>query len=165
VSIRITKNNVGDDTVKSHHMNRIARDRAIETSLDAAIELDEAIRKESSKAQSLIELSELLLGTSGNQVPSKKELLNSPQFASLYYRAASKGVNDHQNHDHLDRLLKFFAKIATIGLDKFDEDDLIFIRNFCLGLNTQLVNEAYSRISMPSTARSIQLGFESRNGL
>ena len=105
-----------------------------------------------------------MLGTSGNQFPSKRDLLSSPQFASLYYRAASTGGAQQNGDDHLERLLRLFARVASIGLDKFDDGDLNFIRDFCLGLNTQLINEAYSRIPHPSTARNRQLWAESRYG-
>lgn len=143
--------------MKSHHISRIARDRAIEKSLDAALEIDEVLRKRATEAQSLTELSELLLGTADNHVLSKRELLNSPQFASLYYRAARAGGIDNKADDHLERLLQLFAKVASIGLNKFNDSDLKFIRDFCLGLNAQLVNEAYGRIPLPSAARNRQL--------
>jgi hypothetical protein len=46
--------------------------------------------------------------------------------------------------------LKLFMEVCEIGISEFETSDLEFIRDFCLGVNKQLINESYAKLPMPS---------------
>jgi hypothetical protein len=87
-------------------VNRVARDIAVEQSLDAAIEIDGVLRRERQDSPAFTKLIESLAGAQTRELKSvKKELLSDSRLASLYYRAAASGKAGASVKD-LDRVLK-----------------------------------------------------------
>src|SRR5580704_401335 len=139
----------------NHHLNRVARDLAVEQSLDAAIEINEVINDKRQDAPALLKLASLLIGTeSEGTAPSKRELLNDSQFASLSFRAAVSPGKDPASPQDLDLILDLLVRVIGAGLANFSRDDLTRIRDFCLGLNREFASEVASRIPEPVIARS-----------
>jgi hypothetical protein len=137
--------------MQSFHINRFARENCIEMSLDAAIELEQVLQKKKDDAPSLKTFTELMLGSKKTNQISKKDLLSNPQIANLYRRAS--GIADGKENEGVDKILTLFGKICEVGIKNFSAADLEFIRDFCLGVNRQLINESYGRIPMPSTRK------------
>jgi hypothetical protein len=143
----------------NHHLNRVARDLAVEQSLDAAIEINEVINDKRQDAPALLKLASLLIGTeSEGTAPSKRELLNDSQFASLSFRAAVSPGKDPASPQDLDLILDLLVRVIGAGLANFSRDDLTRIRDFCLGLNREFASEVASRIPEPVIARSSKVG-------
>ena len=139
----------------NHHLNRLARNLAVEQSLDAAIELNEMIDAKRDDAPALSKLARLLTGTQPEEgAPSKRELLSSSQLASLSFRAAEAADSQPATARDLDTILDLFFRIANAGLKNFSEADLVFVRDFCLGLNRELVLEVANRTIEPAVVRS-----------
>jgi hypothetical protein len=136
-----------------HHMNRATRDLAVEQSLDAAIEIDEIIRGKRSDAPHLTQLVSSLIGSGRDEGSTKKDLLKNSQFSSLYHRAAMLAGEEDRPSDENDILSLLFL-IDSAGLSQFSREQLAIVRNFCLGLNRELVSESYSRVPEPPMARS-----------
>ena len=139
----------------NHHLNRVARDLAVEQSLDAAIEINEVINHKRQDAPALLKLASLLIGThSEGTTPTKRELLNDSQFVSLSFRAAVSTGKAPASPQDLDLILDLLVRVIGAGLANFSPDDLTRIRDFCLGLNCELASEVASRIAEPVIARS-----------
>jgi hypothetical protein len=134
----------------NHHINRATRDLAVEQSLDAAIEIDEIIRGERTDSPHLTQLVTNLIGTGRDVGSAKKELLKNSQFSSLYHRAAMLAGQDSDTND----VLSLLFLIDSAGLSQFSPDKLTIVRDFCLGLNRELVSESYNRVPEPPMARS-----------
>jgi hypothetical protein len=137
----------------NHHINRATRDLAVEQSLDAAIEIDEIIRGERADSPHLTQLVTNLIGTDRDERSAKKELLRNSQFSSLYHRAAMLAGQEDCPPDETDILSLLFL-IDNAGLSQFSPDKLAIVRDFCLGLNRELVSESYNRVPEPPMARS-----------
>jgi hypothetical protein len=147
----------------AHHVNRIARDLAVEQSLDAAIELDEVIRGVQQDAPALNRLILDLIGAQGGEPNKiKKDLFNDSRLASLYYRAAAS--SGQASAEELDHVLDILLLVGAAGIAQVSKDDLAFIRGFCLRLNQELVSEAYSRTPEPPLAWPSQQGSFAANG-
>jgi hypothetical protein len=143
----------------NHHLNRVSRDLAVEQSLDAAIEINEVINHKRQDAPALLKLASLLVGTqSEGTAPSKRELLNNSQFASLSYRAAVSAGKGPASPQVLDLILDLLMRAIGPGLAEFSQDDLTCIRDFFLGLNRELTSEVASRTPEPVLARSSKAG-------
>src|SRR5229473_1322973 len=85
-------------------VNRVARDLAVEQSLDAAIEIDEAIRGLRQASPAFERLIFTLVGSPANEFNVvKKELLSDSRLASLYYRAAKS--SGQELVDPFDRMI------------------------------------------------------------
>lgn len=139
----------------NHHLDRLARDRAIEQSLMAAMEVNEVLRKKRRDAPALVELISTLIGHQDpKNLQLKHDLLSDAQFASLSSRAARLSGHPYSSSSELDRILSLLLEVNTLGLSNFREDDLSFIRDFCLGLNTVFVEELASRNAEPPLARA-----------
>jgi hypothetical protein len=134
-----------------HHMNRTARDLAVEQSLDAAIEIDEVIRGDRDDAPHLRELVTSLIGTNRDENTAKRDLMKNSQFTRLYHRATTSA---DQNNVSQDDILSLLLKIDRLGVKQFNEDQLSIVRRFCLGLNRELVSESYIRVPEPPLARA-----------
>jgi hypothetical protein len=137
----------------SHHINRATRDLAVEQSLDAAIEIDEIIRGERTDSPHLTKLVANLIGSGRDVGSAKKELLRNSQFSSLYHRAAMLAGQEDRPPDENDILSLLFL-IDSVGLSQFSSKKLAIVRDFCLGLNRELVSESYSMVPEPPMARS-----------
>jgi len=142
-----------DYIMTNHHISRATRDLAVEQSLDAAIEIDEIIRGERSDSPHLTQLVTSLIGTGRDVGSARKELLANPQFSSLYHRASMLAGQEDRSPDENDILSLLFL-IDKAGLSQFPPDKLAIVRDFCLGLNRELVSESYSRVPEPAMARS-----------
>jgi hypothetical protein len=136
-----------------HHINRATRDLAVEQSLDAAIEIDEIIRGARSDSPHLTQLVANLIGTGRDVGCAKKELLKNSQFSSLYHRAAMLAGQEDRPTEENDILSLLFL-VDSVGLSQFSPDKLAIVRDFCLGLNRELVSESYNRVPEPPMARS-----------
>src|SRR3954469_24747512 len=78
----------------SYHLNRVARDLAVEQSIDAAIELDEFIRKDRSDAPALARLAATLMGCKRGELNTeKRDLFRDSQTTSLYHRAVAHSAS------------------------------------------------------------------------
>jgi hypothetical protein len=147
----------------AHRMNRVARDHAVEQSLDAAIEVDEIIRGARLDAPALKQLIFSLIGSPGKELNTiKKDLFNDSRLINLYYRAAAS--SGHASAEELDRVLDILFSAGVTDLAQMPKRDLAFIREFCLGLNQELVSEAFSRTPEPPLARSRQQKFSQTYG-
>lgn len=141
-------------------INRIARDRAVEQSLDAAIEIDEVIRGVRTEAPAFEELVSTLIGSpTGDFHAVKKELLNDSRLASLYYRAAKSSGNASATAEDIDHVLGLLLSAGSATLSQVPKDDLSFVRDFCVSLNQELVSEAFGRTPEPPLARARQQKF------
>lgn len=130
----------------THHLNRVARDLAVEQSLDAAIEIDEVIQGKRSDSPALTDLVSSLMGSLGGaQAAVRNDLLSDSQFTSLYQRAASSSGRNYASAVELKDVVDLLLTINSGGLARFGKDQLSFVRAFCLGLNKVLVAEAFSR--------------------
>jgi hypothetical protein len=136
-----------------HNFSRVSRDRAVEQSLDAAMEVQEVMAGERTDSPALSELVTSLLGSHSGMTPTKKDLLCDARFTSLYHRAASSGGLDYNTAVDLDGILELLFKVNSAGLNNFSKPNLEFIRDFCLGLNRELVAEAFGRTPEPPLAR------------
>lgn len=130
--------------------NRIARDLAVEKSLDAAMEIDEVLSGDRDGAPSLKTLFPSFHGTSDHPAFNRKSLLSDSRTASLYRRAAAASGKVFTSLDDLAAGLESLTKIDADNLKGLDPEDLRFLRNFCLGLNRELITEAYSRATRPA---------------
>ena len=125
------------------HLNRMARDLAVELSLDAAIELDEVIRGKLESTTALFHLAETLTrDVKGNPAGE------SSQTANLYRRAYAHVRSGQQQRPASD-ISDIVSKLVSVGkgtpLDA-DPEELQDLRDFCLGLNKELVSESYQRV-------------------
>ncbi|SFM29571.1 hypothetical protein SAMN03159423_0471 [Bradyrhizobium sp. NFR13] len=143
-----------------HHMNRSARDLAVEQSLDAAIEIDEVIRGEREDAPHLRALVLSLLGTNRDEGNAKRDLMQNSQFTRLYHRATSATDGEVGQDDLLNLLLA----VDDIGVRQFENEQLAIVRRFCLGLNRELVSESYNRLPEPPLARLRNQKLSFQNG-
>jgi hypothetical protein len=135
---------------------RIARDLAVEQSLDAAIEIDEMIRGDRADAPAFEVLLASLIGSTGLEFnAAKKELLADSRLTSLCYRAAklSSKLNVAES---FDRMFELLIAIRSANFSQISKDDLSRVRDFCIGLNQELVSEAFARIPDPPLSRSRQ---------
>ena len=124
------------------HLNRVTRDQAVEQSLDAAIELDEFMRGDRKDAPALDTLRQIITGSAADK---------NSQTVSLYHRAfVSAGQHATAESD--------WKKVAELlnaaSIDKYTTEQLILLRDFCLGLNEVLIAEAFNRIPRPPLYRS-----------
>jgi hypothetical protein len=147
----------------NHHMNRATRDLAVEQSLDAAIEIDQVIRGDRAEAPMLSNLVKSLIGSGREPGPTKKDLLRDSQFSSLYYRAAMSAGSESAGSDE-NSVLNLLLLIDSAGLSHFSQEQLSIVRDFCLGLNRELVSESYNRTPEPPLSRSGQTKLALTNG-
>lgn len=139
----------------NHHLDRVARDLAVEQSLDAAIELSEVIENKRDDAPALFRLASSLIGTkAGGGLPSERDLLANSQLASLSFRASAINGKDPASLKAIDPILELLLEIAQAGPTKFSPENLGVIRDFCLGLNRALVLEVSDRIPEPIVIHS-----------
>ena len=139
----------------THHLDRSARDRAVEQSLIAAIQINDVIRDLRSDAPGLVELMAMLLGRQDREhLQSRRDLLANSQLASLSFRAAASSGQTHDAQPAVERILDLVLQISRIGLNKFSKEELSILRDFCLGLNSVLVEEISTRGSEPPLARN-----------
>jgi hypothetical protein len=135
-------------------VNRVARDLAVEESLDAAIEIDEVIREVRQDSPAFSKLIAILIGSPPRELSTiKKDLLSDSRLTSLYYRAAASSGKAGASAEDLDRVLKLLLSAGSTGLAKISRDDLAYVRDFCLGLNQELVAEAFGRSPKSPFAR------------
>ncbi len=131
-------------------VNRVARDLAVEQSLDAAIEIDEAIRGLRQASPAFERLIFTLVGSPANEFNVvKKELLSDSRLASLYYRAAKSSGKEAASAEDIDHVIELLLSAGTAGLSQISKDDLSFVRDFCVSLNEELVSEAFGRTPEP----------------
>ena len=143
-------------------VNRLARDLAVEQSLDAAIEIDEVIRDVRGNSPAFEKLVTSFIGSpAGDFSAVKKDLLSDSRLASLYYRAAKSSGRAEGNADDMDHVLGLLLSAGSVNLSKISKDDLAIVRDFCVSLNQELVSEAFSRTPEPPLARSRQQRFAS----
>jgi hypothetical protein len=148
-----------------HHIDRQGRDLAVEQSLDAAIELDEVIQGKSKKAPALTDLVLTLIGASREgAAPLRHDLLSDSQLASLYYRVARSTGQSYPSMDDLRNLVELLLTTRSGELASFKQEQLSFIRDFCLGLNKTLVAEAFSLTPEPPLSRSHHQKLSLANG-
>jgi hypothetical protein len=140
----------------NHNFSRVARDLAVEQSLDAAIEVDEVMHGKREDSPALSELVSLLIGSPAGVVPTKRELLSDARYTSLYHRAAGTSDGEFGSVKDLDGILDLLFQVNSAGLNNFSKKNLKFVQEFCLGLNRELVSEAFSRVPEPAFARSRQ---------
>jgi hypothetical protein len=139
----------------THHLNRVARDLAVEQSLDAAIELDEVIQGKRTDAPALTELVSTLMGSLGSeQAAVKNVLLSDSQLTSLYHGAARLSGRNYKSTVELNDVVDLLWTINSVGLCDLKPEQLSFVRDFCLGLNKELVAEAFSRVPEAPLSRS-----------
>jgi hypothetical protein len=135
-------------------VNRVARDLAVEQSLDAALEIDEVIRHKRQDSPAFTKLIASLVGSPTRELNSvKKDLLSDSRLTSLYFRAASSPGKLNASVEDLDRVLGLLLSADTTNLTKLSKDDLSSVRDFCLALNQELVAEAFGRSPQPPFAR------------
>lgn len=147
----------GGWAMKPLHASRMARDLAVEKSLDAAIEIDEVIRKVRNNSPALESLISSLIGSSSREINAvKKELLSDSRLTSLYYRAARSPDSAAGSNEDLDHVLELLLSVGLEDLSKISKEELLRIRDFCIGLNQELVSEAFSRTPEPPLARARQ---------
>jgi hypothetical protein len=141
----------------SHHLDRLARDRAVEQSLVAALEVNDVLRDKRKESPALVELISTLTGHRDLENPRlKRDLLADSQFASLSSRAATYSGKDFGSSSELDGILSLLIQASKVGLTSFSKDQLSFIRDFCVGLNSVFVEEISTRMSEPPLARARQ---------
>jgi hypothetical protein len=102
----------------SHSLNRIARDLAIEQSLDAAIEISDVITGKRSDSPALSNLIHTLMGADDQGVsPSKRDLLTDSQFAGISQRAAALSGRHYTSTNELSDILDLLlgCKFARAG--------------------------------------------------
>lgn len=137
--------------------SRMARDLAVEQSLDAAIEIDEVIRGERSDAPTFAGLIASLIGSPTEELSVvKKALLADSRLTSLWYRAAGLSGRSKDFADNLDDVLQLLVSLGSADFSKISKDDLSRVRDFCIGLNQELVSEAFTRIPEPPLSRNRQ---------
>jgi hypothetical protein len=145
----------GGPSMATHHLNRVARDLAVEQSLDAAIEIDEVIQGRRSDAPALTELVSTLMGSLGSeQAAVKNILLSDSQLTSLYHGAALLSGRNYTSTVELSDAVDLLWTINSVGLHQLKPEQLSFVRDFCLGLNKELVAEAFSRTPEAPLSRS-----------
>src|SRR5437016_4147633 len=116
----------------AHYVNRIARDLAIEQSLDAAIELDEVIRGARKDSPALTNLVSNLMGPrSGEASGIKHDLLSDSQFASLYHRAALSSGKDSASVADLDEVVDLLFTADSLGVARLTPQQVSYVREFC----------------------------------
>jgi hypothetical protein len=147
----------------NHHMNRATRDLAVEQSLDAAIEIDQMIRGDRTESPMLSKLVKSLIGSGREPGSTKRDLLKDSQFSSLYHRATMSTGRGPDVEDE-DTVLTLLLLVDRAGLSNFSPDQLSLIRDFCLGLNRELVSESYNRTPEPQLSRSRQAKFVLAHG-
>lgn len=135
-----------------HHLNRIARDLAVEQSLDAAIEIVEVLKGKRSDSPALAELVSMLSGQVQNRSVTH-DLLSNSQTASLYHRAFAFSGKKYETAADLSDAVSILITVESDNLSKYNSEELSFLRDFCLGLNKELVSEAYHRVPEPPLAR------------
>lgn len=133
------------------------RDLAVEESLDAAIEIDEVIRGDRRDAPTFEKLIASLIGSPAREFnTAKKELLADSRLTSLCYRAAMSSNNPSGIADSLDRVLELLVSLGSADFSKSSKDELARVRDFCIGLNQELVAEAFTRVPEPPLSRNRQ---------
>jgi hypothetical protein len=119
-------------------VNRVARDLAVEQSLDAAIEIDEVIRGIREESPAFGKLISILIGSPANELNAvKKQLLNDSRLASLYYRAAKSSGKATSSVEDVDYVLGLLLSAGSTVLSKISKEDLSFVRDFCIRLRGQ----------------------------
>jgi hypothetical protein len=138
----------------THHLNRVARDLAVEQSLDAAIEIDEVIQRKRTDAPALAKLILTLMGSLCEPAAVKNILLSDSQLTSLYDGAARLSGRNYASAVELNDAVHLLWTINSLDLRHLKPEELSFVRDFCLGLNKELVAEAFSRTPEPPLSRS-----------
>ena len=135
--------------MKPHQSSRVARELAVEQSLDAAIEVDEVIRGARTDAPTFAKLVLSLIGSPAQEFnAAKKELLADSRLTTLCYRAASSAGTPNGPAENLDRVLELLVSIGSKDFSSVSKDDLLRVRDFCIGLNQELVSEAYPPLTV-----------------
>jgi hypothetical protein len=143
--------------MRPHQANRMVRDLAVEQSLDAAIEIDEVIRGVKQRSPAFQALVSSLVGSPVHEFNAvKKELLSDSRLTSLYYRAMGSSGKSTGSMRDLDQVLELLLSVSSADLSNISRDDLLLVRDFCLGLNQELVSEAFSRTPEPPLSKNRQ---------
>lgn len=134
-------------------LTRNDRDAAIEKSLDAAIEL-EGMRKGTRNDAPAFK--DLLMALFGSGEPSQQLIdssLSNSSTVSLYSRTLSAAT--HSSYDTVaalrDILLDYV--VADHGVARDANARLASLVEFCVSLNSELVSDAYKRVSPPAIPR------------
>ncbi len=138
----------------NHHLDRISRDLAVEQSLDAAIEVDGVLTGIRKGSSALAELLQTLTFDGPGGGGEQHALMDNSQMAALYHRAVSASGREFETTADLEAVVRLLAELNTDELSGYDKGVLEFIREFCLGLNCELVSEAYRRTPEPAIVRS-----------
>jgi hypothetical protein len=140
--------------MREHHLSRISRDIAVEQSLDAALELTEYLQGIRQQSPALEKLTQILIGTQPVAATVRNELLSNAQMANLSSRAISPSA-DSSDKDRLLDIVELLAKVHSLGLNNFSNSQIEILREFCLGINRELVSEAYERVPSAAFSRNI----------
>src|SRR5581483_9777707 len=106
--------NAREPSMKPYQSSRVARELAVEQSLDAAIEVDEVIRGTRTDAPTFAGLVLSLIGSPTQEFnAAKKELLADSRLTTLCYRAASSSGAPHSSAENLDRVLELLVAIGS----------------------------------------------------
>ena len=145
--------------------SRVARDLAVEQSLDAAIELDEVIKGIRDESPAFGRLVMNLIGSPTREVSViKKDLFSDSRLASLYYRAAAASSGKAAaSAEDMDWVLDLLLSAGAARLSTIPQDNLSIVREFCINLNKELIGEAFARTPEPPMARTTQQKFALSN--
>ncbi len=138
----------------SRHINRVARDVAIEQSLDAALEINQVLAGDAGTSPALSKLIVTLMGADQSSPSLQKDLLRDPQLASISQRAAAFSGRNYQSAQELANIVNLLLRVSSVGLENFDKQDLELLRDFCVGLNQSFLTEAASRTTEPPFAQN-----------
>jgi hypothetical protein len=58
--------------------------------------------------------------------------------------------------ENLDRVLELLVSVGSTDFSCISKDDLLRVRDFCIGLNQELVSEAFTRTPEPPLSRNRQ---------
>jgi hypothetical protein len=141
-----------EPVMTTHHLNREARDLAIEQALDAAMEIEEVIEGKRKDAPALTTLVSNLMGSlSGEPHAVRNNLLSNTQFTSLAARSSGRY---YKSAIELKDVVDLLVQVTSTGVSRLTKEQLSFVREFCLGLNKELIAEAFGRVPESPLSRS-----------
>jgi hypothetical protein len=133
------------------YLSREDRDAAIEKSIDAAIQIEGLLKGLREDIPAFYELLEILFGSAEFSTQALETSLTNSSTASLYRRAWVAATQ--KPVERVAQLQAHLIELLDVPKEPSARKQLENLRDFCVSLNAELVNEAFERVTIPAALR------------